>query len=77
MRYIPFTNDKLEWNLDTVMKPSGEDTVCYFRLEGVLPIAEIEGAKADEIMSLGSLLEFNLSGSWEDEDIKQEIQLKK
>ena len=77
LRYIPFTKDKVEWNMDTIMKPVGEDTVCYFRLEGILPIAEIEGAKADEIMSLGSILEFNLSGSWEDEDIKQKIQLKK
>ncbi|MEE3145299.1 MAG: hypothetical protein VX280_03930 [Bacteroidota bacterium] len=77
LRYIPFTNDKVEWNIDTVMKPSGTDTVCFFRLEGILPIPENEGAKADEIMALGSLLEFNLSGSWEDEETEQEIQIKK
>lgn len=77
LRYIPFTNDKVEWNVDTVMKPSGTDTVCFFRLEGILPIPENEGAKADEIMALGSLLEFNLSGSWEDEETEQEIQIKK
>jgi len=77
LRYIPFTNDKVEWNIDTVMKPSGTDTVCFFRLEGILPIPENEGAKADEIMTLGSLLEFNLSGSWEDEETKQELQIKK
>ena len=77
LRYIPFTNDKVEWNVDTIMKPSGTDTVCFFRLEGILPIPENEGAKADEIMALGSLLEFNLSGSWEDEETEQEIQIKK
>ena len=77
LRYIPFTKDKVEWNIDTVMKPSGTDTVCFFRLEGILPIPENEGAKADEIMALGSLLEFNLSGSWEDEETEQEIQIKK
>ena len=77
LRFIPFTNDKVEWNIDTVMKPSGTDTVCFFRLEGILPIPENEGAKADEIMTLGSLLEFNLSGSWEDEETKQELQIKK
>ena len=77
LRFIPFTNDKVEWNIDTVMKPSGTDTVCFFRLEGILPIPENEGAKADEIMALGSLLEFNLSGSWEDEETKQELQIKK
>ena len=77
LRYIPFTNDKVEWNIDTVMKPSGTDTVCFFRLEGILPIPENEGAKADEIMALGSLLEFNLSGSWEDEETEQEIQIEK
>ena len=77
LRYIPFTNDKVEWKIDTVMKPSGTDTVCFFRLEGILPIPENEGAKADEIMALGSLLEFNLSGSWEDEETEQEIQIKK
>jgi len=77
LRYIPFTNDKVEWNIDTVMKPSGTDTVCFFRLEGILPIPENEGAKADEIMALGNLLEFNLSGSWEDEETEQEIQIKK
>ena len=77
LRYIPFTNDKVEWNIDTVMKPSGTDTVCFFRLEGILPIPVNEGAKADEIMALGSMLEFNLSGSWEDEETEQEIQIKK
>ena len=77
LRYIPFTNDKVEWNIDTVMKPSGTDTVCFFRLEGILPIQKMEGAKADEIMALGSLLEFNLSGSWEDEETEQEIQINK
>ena len=77
LRYIPFTNDKVEWKIDTVMRPSGTDTVCFFRLEGILPIPENEGAKADEIMALGSLLEFNLSGSWEDEETEQEIQIKK
>ncbi len=77
LRYIPFTNDKVEWNVDTIMKPSGTDTVCFFRLEGILPIPENEGAKADEIMALGSLLELNLSGSWEDEETEQEIQIKK
>lgn len=77
LRFIPFTNDKVEWNIDTIMKPSGTDTVCFFRLEGILPIPENEGAKADEIMTLGSLLEFNLSGSWEDEETKQELQIKK
>ena len=75
LRYIPFTDNKVEWNIDTIMKPSGTDTVCFFRLEGILPIPENEGAKADEIMTLGSLLEYNLSGSWEDEDIEQKLQI--
>ena len=77
LRYIPFTNDKKQWNIDTVMNTSGTDTVCFFRLEGILPIPEKEGAKADEIMALGSLFEFNLSGSWEDEEAEQQIQIKK
>ena len=59
------------------MNTSGTDTVCFFRLEGILPISEKEGTKADEIMALGSLFEFNLSGSWEDEETEQEIQIKK
>ena len=77
LRFIPFTNDKKQWNIDTVMNTSGTDTVCFFRLEGILPIPEKEGAKADEIMALGSLFEFNLSGSWEDEETEQNIQIKK
>lgn len=77
LQYIPFTNDKTLWDIDTVMKISGSDTTCLFRLEGILPIPKAEGGKRNEIMSLGNLLDFNLSGSWEDEEIKQELQLKK
>jgi hypothetical protein len=79
LRYIPFTNNKSEWKIDTVMNVSATDTVCLFRIEGVLPIAENEGAKADEIMCLGSVenRDEQLTGSWEDDELEPELQLKK
>lgn len=79
LRYIPFTNNKSEWKLDTVMNVSATDTVCLFRIEGILPISENEGAKANEIMCLGSIQnrDEQLTGSWEDEELEPELQLKK
>ena len=77
LRYIPFTNNKAEWKMDTVMNVSVSDTVCLFRIEGILPIPENEGAKADEIMCLGSIKsrDEQLSGSWEDDELEPELQL--
>lgn len=79
LRYIPFTNNKSEWKLDTVMNTSAKDTVCLFRIEGILPIPENEGAKANEIMCLGSIKnrDEQLTGSWEDEELEPELQFKK
>ena len=79
LRYIPFTNNKSEWNIDTVMHVSATDTMCIFRIEGVLPIPKNEGAKAKEIMCLGSTnnRDEQLTGSWEDDELEPEIQLKK
>jgi hypothetical protein len=61
------------------MNVSATDTVCLFRIEGVLPISENEGAKADEIMCLGSVenRDEQLTGSWEDDELEPELQLKK
>lgn len=79
LRYIPFTNNKSEWNIDTVMHVSATDTMCIFRIEGVLPIPKNEGAKAKEIMCLGSInnRDEQLTGSWEDDELEPELQLKK
>ena len=79
LRYIPFTNNKSEWNIDTVMHVSATDTMCIFRIEGVLPIPKNEGAKAKEIMCLGSTnnRDEQLTGSWEDDELEPELQLKK
>ena len=79
LRYIPFTNNKSEWNIDTVMHVSATDTMCIFRIEGILPIPKNEGAKAKEIMCLGSIenRDEQLTGSWEDDELEPELQLKK
>ena len=79
LRYIPFTNNKSEWNIDTVMHVSATDTMCIFRIEGILPIPKNEGAKAKEIMCLGSIVnrDEQLTGSWEDDELEPELQLKK
>ena len=79
LRYIPFTNNKSEWNIDTVMHVSATDSMCIFRIEGVLPIPKNGGAKAKEIMCLGSTnnRDEQLTGSWEDDELEPELQLKK
>ena len=63
--------------MDTVMMATATDTSTYFRLEGILPFVENEGSTEKELMTLGSLGDNNLSGSWEDESIKPEAQLPK
>ena len=77
LRFIPFTDNKKVWDMDTVMVASSSDTSTYFRLEGILPFVENEGSTEKELMTLGSLGDNNLSGSWEDESIKPEAQLPK
>ena len=77
LRFIPFTDNKKEWDMDTLMVASATDTSTYFRLEGILPFVENEGSTEKELMTMGSLADNNLSGSWEDESIEPEAQLPK
>jgi hypothetical protein len=77
LKYIPNTNDKKVWAIDTVITTTTTDTSTYFRLEGVLPFVENEGSTEKELMTLGSLVDNNLSGSWEDENVTPEAQLPK
>ena len=77
LRFIPYTDYKKAWDMDTVMIASATDTSTHFRLEGILPFVENEGSTEKELMTLGSLSDNNLSGSWEDENIKPEAQLPK
>ena len=77
LRFIPSTDDKKEWDMDTLIMTSATDTSTYFRLEGILPFVENEGSTEKELMTLGNLGDNNLSGSWEDESTKPEAQLPK
>ena len=77
LKFIPNTDDKKVWDLDTLMLASSTDTSFYFRLEGILPFVENEGSTEKELMTLGSLSDNNLAGSWEDDNIKPEAQLPK
>jgi hypothetical protein len=77
LKFIPQTEDKKVWDMDTVMIATSTDTSSYLRLEGVLPFVENEGSTEKELMTMGSLEDNNLSGSWEDESIKPEAQLPK
>ena len=94
LKYIPFTNKKKTWALDTAMlvikqkewevvdNDSTEvlrikDTIMTFRIEGILPVQEIEGMQTKEVMCLGNIVKNDFSGSWEVDNIKQILQLPK
>ena len=65
LKYIPFTENKKTWQIDTASVVIGSDTVPTVRIEGILPMSEIKGASRKESMFFGKLDNSDLSGSWE------------
>lgn len=65
LRYIPFTDNKKTWKIDTASVVIGSDTLPTVRIEGILPMSEIKGASRKETMFFGKLDNSDLSGSWE------------
>jgi hypothetical protein len=65
LKYIPFTENKKAWQIDTASVVIGSDTLPTVRIEGILPMSEIKGASRKESMFFGKLDNSDLSGSWE------------
>lgn len=88
LQYIPYTSKKNKWTIDTariLVKQTDSinnitiilDTIFTFRLEGVLPLQKIEGMETKEIMCMGEIYDKGLTGSWEEDNVKQKLQLPK
>ncbi|MDA9207043.1 hypothetical protein N9O41_01800 [Crocinitomicaceae bacterium] len=65
LKYIPFTDKKAMWKIDTAFVVIGSDTLPTVRIAGDLPLTEIKGAPKKENMFFGKLDNSDLSGSWE------------
>ena len=65
LKFIPFTENKETWKIDTASVVIGGDTLPTVRIEGILPLTEIKGAAKKESMFFGKLDNSDLSGSWE------------
>lgn len=67
--YIPFTNKKEKWKLQTRDSVKvGEEVGPALLVEGTLPFAEKEGSKRKIKFYFGSLTTHELEGSWELEE---------
>jgi len=67
--YIPFTNKKKKWSLQTRDSVKvGEEVGPAILVEGTLPFAEKEGSQKKIKFYFGSLSTFDLDGSWELEE---------
>ena len=65
LKFIPFTDKKITWKIDTAHVVVGSDTLPTVRIAGDLPLTEIKGASKKENMYFGKLENSDLSGSWE------------
>lgn len=67
LKYIPFTENKKQWNLKTNKILIGLDSTCTIRVEGFIPFTKIKGQKNNELVYFGKIELNDLSGSWEEE----------
>ena len=65
LKFIPFTENKETWKIDTASVVIGGDTLPTVRIEGFLPLTEVKGTAKKESMFFGKLDNSDLSGSWE------------
>lgn len=63
--YIPFSNGKRMWKLETSIIESGEEKIPTLKISGFIPFAKIQGTP-DEELSFGTLSANDLVGNWED-----------
>ena len=56
LKYIPFTDKKAMWKIDTAFVVIGSDTLPTVRIAGDLPLTEIKGAPKKENMFFGKAL---------------------
>ncbi|MCR9174207.1 MAG: hypothetical protein NXI10_17050 [bacterium] len=67
--YIPYTNGKKMWSLQTRDSIKvGEEVGPAILVEGFLPFAKMEGSDKKIKVFFGSLTTFDMEGSWEQED---------
>lgn len=65
LKFIPYTNKKDSWKIDTASVVIGSDTLSTVLIGGNLPLTEIKGTSKKEKMFFGKLDNSDLSGSWE------------
>ena len=67
LKYIPFTNAKEIWTLETMDSVKfGDAKIPTLKVSGFIPFSEIEGKDDDkEEIYFGNLLTNSLAGSWE------------
>lgn len=62
LKYIPFTEKKESWKIDTASVVIGPDTISTMRISGELPLSL---TNRKENLFFGNLEKSDLSGSWE------------
>ena len=65
LKFIPFTEKKDSWKIDTATVVIGSDTLSTVLIKGTLPLTAIKDAPKKETMFFGKLDNNDLSGSWE------------
>jgi len=66
LQYIPFTNAKRQWKLETSDSVKiGEDYLPAMKVSGKIPFAKIQGTE-DEELFMGTLTAPDVVGNWED-----------
>lgn len=66
LQYIPFTNAKRQWKLETMdTLKIGEDILPAMKVSGKIPFAKIQGTD-DEELFMGTLTAPDVVGNWED-----------
>ena len=67
LKYIPFTDNKEEWLLESKDSVNiGEAFVATVKVSGSLPLNYFEDKKEKEMIWFGNLLTNSISGSWEE-----------